>query len=521
MPVSFERIPANIRVPLFYAEISAREAAYFQQLQPTLLFGPKFAAAPAVNYEPVLVTDASQAAGMFGAGSVLADMVASYRRNDLVGTLWCIPHPEPASAGKANRTDTIDGTAAQAGTAAVYIAGDRYAVTIAQGDTGPTIAARLAALINGDAFALVTADAPAPGGGGTSGTISYIAKQGGVIGNEIMRTWNWRGLSGGEYTPAGITITSVGDTALSAPLEAGTGAPDIAAVIIAMGDDEYDFICSPYTDATSLDALTAEMNDITGRWAWSRQIYGHVFAAQQGTPASLQAFGKTRNDPHTSVLGFGESPTVSWRRAGALCGQAAASLRIDPARPLQTLIMAGVQPPARGKRFKLADNNTLLYSGVATEMEAGGAAAIQRCITTYRVNMWNQPDPSWLDVQTPATLAYIIRFMRTRIMQKFGRHKLADDGTPFGYGQAIVTPRIIRAELVAAYSELISQGIAENMDAFKAFLIVERDANDPNRINVLLPPDLINQLRIFAMLVEFRLQSNPAAVAAVAPPVAA
>jgi phage tail sheath gpL-like len=521
MPVSFERIPANIRVPLFYAEISAREAAYFQQLQPTLLFGPKFASAPAVDYQPVLVTDASQAAGMFGAGSVLADMVASYRRNDLVGTLWCIPHPEPASAGKANKTDTIAGTAAQAGTAAVYISGDRYAVTIAQGDTGPTIASRLAALINGDAFALVTADAPAPGGGGTSGTLSYIAKQGGVIGNEIMRIWNWRGLSGGEYTPAGITITSTGDTDLSGPLEAGTGTPDIAQVIASMGDDEYDFICSPYTDTTSLDALTAEMNDITGRWAWSRQIYGHVFAAKQGTPATLQTFGMTRNDPHTSVLGFGESPTVSWRRAAALCGQAAASLRIDPARPLQTLIMAGIQPPARGQRFKLADNNTLLYSGVATEMEAGGAAAIQRCVTTYRVNMWNQPDPSWLDVQTPATLAYIIRFMRQRIMQKFGRHKLADDGTPFGFGQAIVTPRIIRAELVAAYSELISQGIAENMDAFKAFLIVERDANDPNRINVLLPPDLINQLRIFAMLVEFRLQSSPAAVAAVAPPVAA
>jgi phage tail sheath gpL-like len=141
---------------------------------------------------------------------------------------------------------------------------------------------------------------------------------------------------------------------------------------------------------------------------------------------------------------------------------------------------------------------------------------IQRCVTTYRVNQWNQPDPSWLDVQTPATLAFIIRFLRQRILQKFGRHKLADDGTPFGFGQAIVTPRIIKAELVAAYSELISIGIAENMAAFKNFLIVERDQNDPNRVNVLLPPDLINQLRIFAMLVQFRLQyaTTPQALAA-------
>jgi phage tail sheath gpL-like len=39
-------------------------------------------------------------------------------------------------------------------------------------------------------------------------------------------------------------------------------------------------------------------------------------------------------------------------------------------------------------------------------------------------------------------------------------------------------------------------------------LIVERDSNDPNRVNVLYPPDLINQLRMFAVLAQFRLQYN-------------
>jgi hypothetical protein len=37
---------------------------------------------------------------------------------------------------------------------------------------------------------------------------------------------------------------------------------------------------------------------------------------------------------------------------------------------------------------------------------------------------------------------------------------------------------------------------------------VERDVNDPNRVNVLYPPDLINQLRVFAVLAQFRLQYN-------------
>jgi hypothetical protein len=49
-------------------------------------------------------------------------------------------------------------------------------------------------------------------------------------------------------------------------------------------------------------------------------------------------------------------------------------------------------------------------------------------------------------------------------------------------------------------------GLVENLRAFKANLIVERDPNDPNRVNVLYPPDLINQLRVFAVLAQFRLQ---------------
>ena len=44
------------------------------------------------------------------------------------------------------------------------------------------------------------------------------------------------------------------------------------------------------------------------------------------------------------------------------------------------------------------------------------------------------------------------------------------------------------------------------MRKVKNFLLVERDPNDPNRVNVLYPPDLINQLRIFAVLAQFRLQ---------------
>ena len=104
------------------------------------------------------------------------------------------------------------------------------------------------------------------------------------------------------------------------------------------------------------------------------------------------------------------------------------------------------------------------------------------------------------------TLAEIITTLKTAITSKYARHKLADDGTKFGPGQAIVTPSVIRSELVAQYAKLETKGIVENAKLFNKYLIVERNADDPCRIDVLLPPDLVNQLRIFALQAQFRLQ---------------
>ena len=98
-------------------------------------------------------------------------------------------------------------------------------------------------------------------------------------------------------------------------------------------------------------------------------------------------------------------------------------------------------------------------------------------------------------VATPALLAAIRRVWRIRYSTRYPRHKLANDGTSFGPGQAIVTPIVIRGELIGAYYALEYLGIVENADAFAEYLIVERSSENPNRLNILFPPDLVNQLR--------------------------
>lgn len=54
--------------------------------------------------------------------------------------------------------------------------------------------------------------------------------------------------------------------------------------------------------------------------------------------------------------------------------------------------------------------------------------------------------------------------------------------------------------------QLERAGIVENYELFKQYLVVERDASDPNRLNTLFPPDYVNQLRVFAVVNQFRLQ---------------
>ena len=71
---------------------------------------------------------------------------------------------------------------------------------------------------------------------------------------------------------------------------------------------------------------------------------------------------------------------------------------------------------------------------------------------------------------------------------------------------ALVKDLRAKAELIAEYRNDEFSGLVENAAAFKANLIVERDTNNPNRVNVLYPPDLVNQLRVFAVLAQFRLQ---------------
>lgn len=492
MTISFNNIPANVRVPLFYAEVDATQAGYFAQQNRALLIGHKTTGASAADNVPVLVSTTDQARAIFGVGSMLARMHEVYRRNDSFGEVWCVPVP-PSAGDAAEGTVTYTGPATGAGTIALYIGADRVQVGVANADSATAIGAAVAAAVNANTTLPVTAAA-------AGGVVTLTARHVGLVGNDIKVQHNYRGIAGGEQLPAGVSAVIVQPSG-------GTGTPDLDTAIANMGDDEFDFIITPFGDSASLDDYRVLMNDSTGRWAWNRQIYGHVYSALRGSFGALQAAGVLRNDQHVTLAGIEPGvPNPVWEYAAAYGARNAVFINADPARPTQTGELIGILPAPSTGRFIQTERQTLLSSGIATSYTQSGAVRIERAVTTYQKNLWGQADPSYLDSETLHTLAYILRRLRSRITTKYPRHKLADDGTRFGAGQAIVTPAVIRGELAAEYAELEERGIAENAKAFNANLIVERNADDPNRLDVLLPPDLVNQLRVFAVLAQFRLQ---------------
>jgi phage tail sheath gpL-like len=203
-------------------------------------------------------------------------------------------------------------------------------------------------------------------------------------------------------------------------------------------------------------------------------------------------------------MGGGKSPTPPWVWA-AVVG-AIDAYEPDPARPRQTLALPGILPPNPDVRFTLSERNILLHDGISTFLvDQGGNVSIERLITTYQTNALGVEDISYLDIETMRTIAFLRYSVRSRIALKFPRHKLANDGTNFGAGQAIVTPKIIRAELIALFQQWEEAGLAEDIDQFKTDLIVERNGSDPNRVDALIPPNVVNQFRVFAAAIQFRL----------------
>ncbi len=492
MSVPFTALPANIRVPGAYTEIDSSKAVRGPQVKPwkVLLVGMRLSTGTVSQNVKKPLRNADQARAFFGSGSQLHGMAMAYFAQHLrVDDVDAVAIDESGGGTQATLTLTVTVTSAKTGTIYLYIGGRRILIPVANGDSQNSIASAIRTAVN------ATDGVPATASGSTNSVI-LTANNKGTEGNAIdVRV----GYYADENLPVGVSISNVPGV-----LSGGTGNPTIDAnLIAAIGEVQYDMICIGLSDTTNLGVLDTEMQN---RFEPLHDIQGSYIFGKRDTQVNLVTFTNALNSKFGICLGAKGMLNPPWEWAAAAGARAAYELQNDPARPLQTVEIDYLIPPAQSDRFILAERQLLYLDGCsATKVNADGKVTFDRLITLYQVSAAGAPDTAFMDVTTFATLGYIRWDLRRRILTQFPRHKLAMDGTRFGAGQPILTPAVVKGELVTTFRDWEEIGLVEDIEQFKRDLVVEQNVSDPTRLDVILPPNLVNGAVVFANLLQFRL----------------
>jgi phage tail sheath gpL-like len=486
----FNFIPGNIVAPGIFFEVSS--GGQFENQSRLLLIGHKSAAGSAVLNVPQICLGERNARAIAGPGSSLDDMFRIARQNAPAQEIWLLPI---ADAGVATVTTLTLGVPV-AGSGIIEIAGEPVGLTIGAGDSANATAAALAAAINAyfnrfnNASLPVTATAAA-------NVVTLTHRHLGVIGNEI--DFNIPALSSGNAFTGIVTV---------AQLTAGTGTPLISASLAALGDEPFDWIVSAFSDDTNVTSLKSLLNETSGRWAWNRLVYGHALICKTDSAGLLTTFGLAQDNRNISVIprlvgGGYAQPTWQWA-AGYAALQApwlSDGANGNVSRNQSGRVIRGLATPRqRTAWLDYATRNSFLTSGLSTwTASTSGGVQIDKCITTQRTTN-GVTDTTFRDIQKIGQLMYSLRHFKAGLAYEHSNKAIADDN-PANL-QTISTPREIKATMVHLYRALVNRGVTENVKRFGEICVVERDADNRDRVNIYAPLDFVNPLDVQAVMAQ-------------------
>lgn len=413
---------------------------------------------------PTQVFSTAEVAAYFGHGSQVHLMaLAALNANPYVDMSVCALDAAAAGVAAAGSL-TIDAAAVASGTLTLWIGNQKAEVAVASGDAAATVAQALALACQGIPSLPVMAKVNAA----TGGKVDFTAKAKGVVGNSIGIAY--------AVTNGALTATIVA-------MASGSADPDIQDALDEVVSEDYTLIATSYNDKTSLEALRDHLDLVSGPLE-QRPAVGVC-----GLTGTLSAATTLANN-----INHGRQLAAYLRASRSLpleIGAAMASIMAfeeDPARPLNTLELKKIHAPAVENRLTRTEQESLLYNGV-TPLEVGPGEKVQivRAISTYIKDAQGVDDISLLDITTIRTLDYVRKACRERIALRFPREKLSSK-----------TPARVYIELLDVLLKLEELEIVEEVLANKAGLLVERDLQDPNRLDAKIPADVVNGLHVFA-----------------------
>lgn len=481
-------IPGNLTAPIFAFDVQS--GGQFENANRMLLVGHGLAAGTLAAGGIAICNSRTDARALAGAGSMLEAMFIAARRNAPSQEIW-LGRAEDTGTAEI-RTITVGTVPPAGGQGALLVTGEPVSLTISAGDTAASVAASLAAAINGYFNPLTGMSLPFTATAAAA-VVTLTARHKGVYASGLDL-----------FIPTLDTVNVFNGVLTFATSTPGAGSPNVSAVLAALNDDAFEMIVSAFGDSANLNLLNAFLSDVSGRWSYAKQLYGHAFYPKTDTAANLTTAARARDTWHLTMIprfasgGFAE-PDYIWVAAfvARVAGWLGGGSNGDVSRNQTGLIVEGISAPRdRAYWMDYATREAFLKNGMSTwAVNRNGDVTIDKLITHQQTTN-GAPDTTFRDLQRPFQLTYALKAFRAALAYEHGNKALADSN-PSNLA-AISTPRDILATLFHTYQGM--PGVLENADTALQQIVVVRDTDNPNRVNVSLPLDFVNALDIFAGL---------------------
>lgn len=483
-------VPSNIMIPWVGVEFDSSRASTEAEMPITLLLvGQRLSTGTVPAETKFSATTADEVGEKAGLGSMLHRMAIYAFKNNGTVPVVCIGLDD--ATGTPGTVDLgITGTATKSGEIDLYIAGERFALGVEIGDLAADIGTALAALINLDINLQVTA-------AWSTNKIVLTCRHDGIAASDLDVRYNY---NAGEKTPAGITLAAPAYTA-------GTVDPDIQDAIDALGGSWFNVVAQPYTDNTNMGDLQDYLDTLAGPM---EQRAAFAYQAKRDTHANMVTFGEdttNHNNEWTAILPAYKRLQSTYEISAAVSAAVARSIAEDPAVPLHRISVKGISALDSNDLWTPTERNTLARASVCTFTDERGVQT-ESMVTLYRKNSAGALDTAYQQQNTMFILSALRFYFVNQILTKYPRAKLTTSAEGIGAGQQIMSVDIGKAEAVAWFLSMQRRGYVEGgqavIDQFKNELVVERDESNLNRMNWLLPPDLMNQFIVGSGIMQFR-----------------
>lgn len=361
--ISFNYIPGSgLTAPIFSFEVNS--GGQFQDVNRLILVGHGLSNALLAPNTPYPVANQNDCDAQVGAGSMLREMFRIASANAPATPIWIVNLPD---SGVAPVDQVTIGALGTTGVGVFEICGERIQITIGSADTPTTIAAAIAAAINGYYNNLTGTMLPVTAtSSGAIVTITSVHK--GAIMNDIEIYV--------PSNPVGNIFANAGVWSRARTVK-GSGFPTVANALAALGSDPADFVVSPWSDSTSLGAYTTWASDINGRWAWNRQEYGHCWTAMATSFAALTTTGLAQNDRHTTIIG--DIAGVPASDILTFTGQPTAAQTVSITANGATSNVAFVASGPTGLQVAIAGTEALTVAALLAFLQASTDPVLSQC----------------------------------------------------------------------------------------------------------------------------------------------